>query len=184
MTDLLVTCKRGGSYIHLKDDHGSPNPHCEDWRPVPTPAEPVAGELDPEFPCGLHLGPRPVPVVAPEGEAKKCESKYHRPTSIYCLDCIPADAPLAVLLLSNRKPTAEDIRRGREIAKTLENRPPTNPRPEARVTADTEATPAERDVIYKLFFAARKPHPNWGAFPTMKGILREYIAAHALAEKE
>jgi hypothetical protein len=53
-----------------------------------------------------------------------CEknSPYHRPTSMYCLDCLPPDAPLGALLLSNREPTQNEIERGLEIAKLLEQR--------------------------------------------------------------
>lgn len=47
----------------------------------------------------------------------RCPSPYHRPMSIYCLDCLPKDAPLGALLLSNREPTEDDLKRGRQVAK-------------------------------------------------------------------
>lgn len=57
----------------------------------------------------------------PVGRCPK-NSPYHKPTSVYCLDCLPADAPLGALLLSNREPTQSDIERGLEIQKMLDER--------------------------------------------------------------
>ena len=65
------------------------------------------------------------PVEAPNCHPERtCKSPYHRPTSLYCLDCLPSDAPLGALLLSNRKPTADDVKRGQEIAELLKQRGP------------------------------------------------------------
>lgn len=50
------------------------------------------------------------------------KSPYHRPTSMYCLDCLPPDAPLGALLLSNREPTEDEVKRGLEIARELDER--------------------------------------------------------------
>ena len=40
---------------------------------------------------------------------RPCKSQYHDPDALYCLRCIPPDAPLSVLLIGTRKPTALEI---------------------------------------------------------------------------
>src|ERR1700677_1064763 len=53
--------------------------------------------------------------AAPDSD-QKC--KYHRPDALYCLDCIPPNAPLSVLLVGTRKPSAEEIEQGQSLAGT------------------------------------------------------------------
>lgn len=103
-----------------------PGPCAECFCPS-APAEPVAKEprnlqceiyraIYPETQSCPNCFP-PTPAAQPTGElgTPKCQSPYHPPTSIYCLDCLPSDAPLGALLLSNRPPTADEIRRGLKL---------------------------------------------------------------------
>jgi hypothetical protein len=63
----------------------------------------------------------PVPIVdsGAAGSPLKCGSRYHNPSRAYCLECIPAGAPLSVLLVGARLPTEHEVAYGQEIARSL-----------------------------------------------------------------
>jgi hypothetical protein len=91
-----------------------------------------------------------VQEVSPTTPTCEKNSPYHRPTSMYCLDCLPSDAPLGALLLSNRQPTEDDIKRGLEIAALLKEREKNVVRPKVyrEVTAESEVEVRElREVL-------------------------------------
>lgn len=105
-----------------------------------------------------------------EAPSDGCASKYHRPTAIYCLDCLPKDAPLGALLLSNRKPTQSEIERGLEIQKLLDER---SASPEAS-SDEIEQLVGDVHAISQDFTAAVEALRDWAHQYPDENLKREY----------